>query len=169
MASALLLAVLKRWGPDMTASGCKFFLLLLNSWPQLSFWPSSSDEDRDMTASACKFLNLCQIYGLSSPLGLDMTTSACKFFFTFTKFMASVLLQAILKRLGLDVRASACKFFTFTKFMASALLLAVLKRWGPDMTASACKLFFYFYQIHGFSSPSGHPQTIGFGCDGLCM
>jgi hypothetical protein len=46
--------------------------------------------------------------------------------------MASVLLQAVLKRWGPDMTASACKFFTFTKFMASALLLAVLKRWGPS-------------------------------------
>jgi hypothetical protein len=52
--------------------------------------------------------------------------------------------------------------------MASALLLAVLKRWGLDMTASACK-FLNLCQIHGLSSPSGRPQAMGSGYDGLCM
>jgi hypothetical protein len=75
MASALLLAILNRWCPDMTASACKVFYFY-------------------------------QSHGLSSPWGLDLTASASKF------------------------------FFTFTKFMASALLLAVLNRWGPDMTVS---------------------------------
>jgi hypothetical protein len=142
MASVLLLAVLKRWGPDMTASACKFFFTFT------------------------KFMASILLSAVLKRWGPNMTASACKFFFTFTKFMASALLLAVPQVLG-SVRHKI--FILYVKFMASVLLLAVLKRWGPDMTASACEFFFYFYQIHVLSSPFGRPKAMRSGYDGLCM